>query len=145
MTIDLLLDTPALPLLLSLERAGFDLEVTDDGLLRISPRNRLDEEHVAAIRRHKDALKLLVRSCDDGVQARVAVFKGQLASTPAPSAPAFLFKPDVPYTTAICFSCGDRLPQVHYGRCWRCSIAWRLAAGVSLDSDRARDEAKTTA
>ena len=60
MTIGLLLDTPALPLLLSLERDGFDLEVTDDGRLRVSPRNRLDEEHVAAIQHHKDALKLLV-------------------------------------------------------------------------------------
>ena len=145
MTIDLLLDTPALPLLLSLERDGFDLEVTDDGRLRVSPRNRLDEEHVAAIQHHKDALKLLVQSCDDGVQARVAVFKEQLASTPAPSAPAFLFKAQIPYTTGLCFSCGDRLPQVHYGRCWRCSISWRLAVGVSLDSDWIRDEAKTTA
>ena len=26
-----------------------------------------------------------------------------------------------------CFSCGDALPQLIYARCWRCSLAWRLA------------------
>ncbi len=141
------LDGPALGLLLDLEHDGFSVELGDDGVLRIRPRDRLSPDRLAEILRHKDALRVLVRSVDAGVEARVEVFKAQLATTPAPAMPAFLFKPNVPYIRGICFACGERLPHLKFGRCWRCSVAWRLAACIRLDVElvRGRDEAKTIA
>jgi len=31
-----------------------------------------------------------------------------------------------------CFSCGDALERAGFGRCWRCSLAWRLACRVTM-------------
>ncbi len=141
------LDGPALGLLLDLEHDGFSVDLSDDGVLRIRPRDRLSPDRVAEILRHKDALRLLVRSVDAGVEARVEAFKTQLTTTSAPAIPAFLLQPNVPYVRGVCFSCGERLPHPKFGRCWRCSVAWRLAAGIRLDVElaRGRDEAKTIA
>ena len=34
-----------------------------------------------------------------------------------------------------CFSCGAALPEPRYGRCRRCSLAWRLAVGVPIPAE----------
>jgi len=33
----------------------------------------------------------------------------------------------------VCSSCGNALFLPRFGRCWCCSVAWRLAAGVPVD------------
>jgi hypothetical protein len=86
---------------------------------------------------YKDALKRLLQPCDDGVIARREAFAQQLARTPAPRVPTFLFRPNIVYAAGICFSCGDDLSSVVFGRCWRCALAWRLACGVRLSQDLA--------
>ena len=129
------LDSPAVAILSALEADGFTVQLEPDNGMVIAPRSRLTPERMAEITRHKDALKLLLRCCDAGVQARRDVFEFQLAQTLAPGVPAFLFRPHVPYTPGVCFSCGDGLPEHRFSRCWRCSLAWRLAAGVRIASD----------
>lgn len=126
------LSSPALDVLLTLERDGFRVELTPDDTLRIGPRDRLTPELVVALRHHKDSLKMLVRLCDDGVQDRRLVFVAQRAAAPPGTVPASLFRPGVPYAAGVCFSCGDRLPRPHFGRCWRCTLAWRLACRVPI-------------
>jgi hypothetical protein len=124
--------SPAIGIFSDLERDGFRLELMVDGALSIAPRSRLTPEQMRSIVENKDALQALLHTCDRGVQARRSVFASQLAHTPAPATPAFRFRTDVAYVRGICFSCGDRLSEVRFGRCWRCSLAWRLAAGVPV-------------
>ncbi len=121
-------DSPAVALLFALECDGFRVELGDDAAVVIAPRSRLTPERMAAIVACKDALKALLR----GVQNRRDVFRAQLAATPPPAAPPFLYRADVPYVAGKCFSCGDALPTLRFGRCWRCSLAWRLAARVPM-------------
>ncbi len=130
------LNGPAMAVLYDLEHAGLDLAVVD-GRLRVWPVERLTAEHARLIQQYRNALVTLVRICDEGVEARVAAFKQQCANTPADSIPSFLFRPDVPYVKGSCFSCGDPITELRYGRCWRCSLAWRLAAGVPLPAAQA--------
>jgi hypothetical protein len=66
------------------------------------------------------------------VLVRRHVFRQQLDSTRAPGIPPFLFCPAVPYQAGLCFSCGVGLQERCFGRCWRCSLAWRLACGVPV-------------
>ena len=128
------LDSPAVGILGDLERDGFRVELTPDGVLMIAPRSRLTLDRMQAVAACKDALKVLLRCCDDGVGARRDLFTQQLAQTPAPGVPAFLFLAGIGYGPGVCFSCGDGLPGLQFGRCWRCALAWRLAAGVSISS-----------
>lgn len=131
MTLDVF-QSPAVAIFCDLERDGFHVELTADGALSIAPRSRLTPARMQAIAASKDAIRQLVRSCDDGVQARRDVFEFQLAQTPAPCVPAFVFRSDVPYVPGVCFSCGDRQPALRFGRCWRCSLAWRLACRLPV-------------
>jgi hypothetical protein len=80
---------------------------------------------------------MLLRTCDAGVQDRREVFAKQLTLTPAPRVPMFIFRANVPYRQGTCFSCGDRLSEVRFGRCWRCSLAWRLACRLPMTADLA--------
>ncbi len=130
------LNSPAVAVLCDLEHAGLDLAVVD-GRLRVWPVERLTAEHERLIQQHRHALVTLVRICDDGVQERMAAFKQQLANTAADSIPSFLFRPDVPYVKGLCFSCGTELPEPRFGRCARCALAWRLAAGVDIPGELA--------
>ena len=140
------LNSPAVAVLYDLEHAGLDLAVVD-GRLRVWPVERLTAEHEQLIQQHRNALVTLVRICDEGVEERLAAFKQQCANTPADSIPSFLFRPDVPYVKGSCFSCGDPITELRYGRCWRCSLAWRLAAGVPLQATQAAvyDESRVVA
>ena len=128
------LASPAVEVLVGLETKGFELTVVG-GHLDVDPGARLSAEQVAKLTEYRDELVLLVLIFDDGTQQRVAVFEQQLANTPAPQIPAFLFQPDVPHVRGHCFSCGAKLAENRFGRCVRCSLAWRLAAGVDLSAE----------
>lgn len=130
-TSDDVLHSSAVAVLCNLEGTGLDLAVVN-GRLRVWPVDRLTPAHAQLIQQHRDALVTLVRICDAGVQERLASFHHQLAKAPEDSTPAFVFQPGVPYTKGICFSCGAPFPELRYGRCWRCSWAWRMAVGVSI-------------
>ncbi len=123
--------------LCDLEHAGLGLAVVDSRL-RVWPVERLTAEHARLIQQHRNALVTLVRTCDEGVEARVARFKHLIGDAPVDIVlPALVFQAGVPYVKARCFSCGDPIGTPRYGRCWRCSLAWRLAAGVSIPAERA--------
>jgi hypothetical protein len=79
----------------------------------------------------QDALKRLIAT-DAGVAERRARFHQQLAAASIGTVPVFLFRVGVSYQRGICFSCGDGLIAHQFGRCWRCALAWRLAAGVPV-------------
>ena len=138
-------DGPGLPLLLDLEAHGFDLAVRR-GELWIKLVERLSPEQRTHVRQHRDALVTLVRCCDDGVQERLVVFRQQRQEVPTGTMPAFVFQAG-PYAKGVCFSCGAALSVAQFGRCWRCSLAWRMAAGVSIPVERATvyDEARVVA
>ena len=140
-------DNSALPLLLDLGHQGFDLRVTG-GELFIKPANRVTSEIRAQLRQHKAGLTTLVEVCDDGVQERVARFKQLIRNKPADLLlPALVFQAGVPYVKALCFSCGDALETPRWGRCWRCSLAWRLAVQVPIAAEvvLAHDAARVVA
>ena len=129
-------DGPGLPLLIELEQCGFNLAV-QYGELWVRPVNRLTASQQSKIQHHRDELVTLVRICDDGVQGRLAAFKLQLREAPEGSTPDFVFRPGTAYAAGVCFSCGAALPEPRFGRCWRCSLAWRMAAGVSIPAEPA--------
>jgi len=124
----------AVGMLRQLEADGFHVELMADGALSIAPRSRLTAERMRAIAECKAALKTLLRCCDDRVQARRRVFAQQFAEAAAPM-PAFLYRADVPYARGRCFSCGDALPELRFGRCWRCALAWRLACRLPIPAE----------
>ncbi len=128
-------DSPALPLLLALEARAIHVELTADGRLIVEPASRLTADEQAAVRAHARGLALLIRFCDRGVQERREAFAEQLAYRRPPSVPAFLLRPHVPYVKGTCFSCGVVLRTLVFGRCWRCSLACRLACGLSIPVD----------
>ena len=130
------LRSPAVAVLCGLEHAGLDLAVVN-GRLRVWPVERLTAEHEQLIQQHRDELVTLVRICDEGVQERLAAFKQQLRETPEGTTPDFVFRRGTPYAKAVCFSCGAVLPEPRYGRCWRCSLAWRMSVGVPIPAERA--------
>jgi hypothetical protein len=129
------LDSIALPLLLALEARGIHVELTADSRLIVEPASRLTADEEAALRAHARELAWLLRLCDRGVQERREAFAAQLAHTPPPGVPAFLFRPEVPYVKGTCFSCGVVLRSLVFARCWRCSLAYRLACGLSIPAD----------
>jgi hypothetical protein len=124
-------DSPALPLLITLQDRGCHVELTPDTLI-VEPASLLTREEQAAVRVHAEALAMLLRCCDPGVHARRDVMRQQFDSASAGRVPALLYRPDLPYVAGRCFSCGDPLRQFRVGRCWRCSLAWRLAARVPI-------------
>jgi hypothetical protein len=128
-------DSPALPLLLALEARAIHVELTADGRLVVEPASRLTADEQAAVRTHARGLALLVRICDRDVQVRREAFAEQLAHTRPPGVPACLLHPQVPYVKGTCFSCGVGLHTLVFGRCWRCSLACRLACGLSIPLD----------
>jgi hypothetical protein len=58
------LQTAAVPLLIELEAAGFELAVDGDRL-RVKPVDRLTAEQRAALAANRDAAIALVRYCDE--------------------------------------------------------------------------------
>ena len=124
--------SPALPTFLQAEAAGARFKL-DGGQVFVTPRGLLSAAQRTVFREHQDAVRALVTiATDEAVQARRDVFARQLDATPAPGVPAFLFRPGIGYQAGVCFSCGYRLHEWRFGRCWRCSLAWRLAARVPI-------------
>jgi hypothetical protein len=70
--------------------------------------------------------------------------RAKLETVPAPRVPNLVFRDDLPYVAGQCFSCGDPLGEFVFGRCWRCRLAWRLAAEVwpHAEMGRAIDDAR---
>jgi len=129
-----ILDSPALPLLVELEHQGFSLRLTDRGVLRVEPGSRLTAGQRQQLIEYKASVVTILRCCDAGVVARRDAFERQLDGVAAPRVPALLFKTDVPYTMAVCFSCGDPNGRPSFGRCWRCALAARLALRLPISS-----------
>src|SRR3981081_1727783 len=75
-------DSPALGILCDLEADGFRVALTADDALSIAPRSRLTPERMQAIAAHKDAIKTLLRCCDEGVVARRDAFRAQFNAAP---------------------------------------------------------------
>ncbi|MBI2187323.1 MAG: hypothetical protein HYU37_09440 [Acidobacteria bacterium] len=132
-----MLDSAAVAILCDLERDGFRVQLEPDDAIVIVPRSKLTPERMTAIAEHKGAIKVLLRCLDPGVLERRDVMRAQIEATPAGYVPAFLFRSDVPYVAGRCFSCGDGLQQFRVGRCWRCALAWRLAARMPIPADLA--------
>ena len=122
---------PALAILAALLRDGFHVELTTDDVLVIAPKSKLTPARMQTIADYRDALKGLLAT-DAGVADRRERFRQQFVAAPAGTVPLFVFQAGVSYQPGICFSCGDRLAEHRFGRCWRCAIAWRLAAGVAV-------------
>ncbi len=135
-TIDVF-DSPALPLVLSLTDQGFRLSLTPEGRLHVAPGSKLTGDQRQQLRDYKDAVLRLVRCLDDGVVARRDAFRARIEAAERVVLPALVFAPDVPYAAGTCFSCGDPNGRPTHGRCWRCSLAWRLACRVPIPSDLA--------
>jgi hypothetical protein len=129
------INSPAVPLLLSLEEQGFTLTLTANGRLQVAPGSRLSAEQREQLVAQKDALLVLVRVSDPDVMLRRDVFRRRLDSAERTTLPALLYRADVPYAAGVCFSCGDKNGRSGYGRCWRCSLAWRLAARAPVPAD----------
>src|SRR5258706_13973831 len=84
------LHSPAVGVWVDLEAAGVELRLSVDGGLLVGPPGRVTPAHVEIVRAHKDALRLLVRLYDHGVEQRRAAFPVwyQLwAAPPGPVAP----------------------------------------------------------
>lgn len=127
------LASPAVEVLCRLEAEGLSFEVTPQGRFRVTPAQRLSSELAALVRQHRDDLVLLTHVCDRGVQARIDVFRRQIDAAPVGVVlPALLFRRGLAHERGRCFSCGDALERSRWGRCWRCALAWRLAARVPL-------------
>ena len=100
----------------------------DHDMLLIRPKSRLTAEQRHAILSYKETLKILLRCCDEGVQARRVVMKQRFDTAADPMVvPSLLFRCDVPDVAGVCFRA-----LIGYGRCWRCSLAWRLASRAPL-------------
>lgn len=139
-TIDTLLtDHPAaIELALTLEREGFTLQYRpEDDSLTVAPSTRLNDDIRRQIREHLPVLKTLYMAIDDEVVKRRAAFEFDLAHCHARGVliPGFLYRAHTPYVKGQCFSCGDQLPELAWRRCWRCSVAWRLACRVLVRPD----------
>jgi hypothetical protein len=133
-----LLDSPAVDLLLRLEREGFAIAVTD-GRLLLRPVDRLSESDRLGIRAHRAELIALIRLCGDDVQQRRGAFRRQLDEGVNPGCLAL--HSDVPYVAGCCFSCGLALAHPHHGKCDACALAWRLVMGLSIPSSLASEYA----
>jgi len=82
----------------------------DHDMLLIRPKSRLTAEQRHAILSYKETLKILLRCCDEGVQARRVVMKQRFDTAADPMVvPSLLFRCDVPDVAGVCFSCADRL------------------------------------
>lgn len=136
--------SPALPLLVRLEAEGFTFKLENERVL-VRPVIRLCPEDRALLAQYRDVVRVLLEiALDEGVQQRLAVFKAQVAQAPAGTLPVLVFTPGVSYQRGMCFSCGAALATVRFGRGWACSVAWRMAVGVSVSPSlaAAMDEAR---
>jgi hypothetical protein len=130
-----LVGCPALPVFSELFAAGVRFRLDGDSVL-VSPGDAVTPEHREVLQQHRDAVRVLVATAtDEGVMARWNAFKIAFDATPPPRTPVFVFREGVPYACGTCFSCADELPEPRFGRCWRCSLAWRLVCRLPVLSE----------
>jgi hypothetical protein len=127
--------SPAIGILCDLELDGFRVELLSDGAISNAPRSRLTPERMQAIAAYKDALRLLLRCYDAGVAERRDAFRFLIDAAKPGILPALVFKSNLAYVKGVCFSCGDGLAAARFGRCWRCSLASRLACRLPLSAE----------
>ena len=129
--------SPAVGVLLSLEREGFTVAIAGDRL-RVKPISKLTVEQRAAIEQHRTGLLTLLRMCDDGVQDRRRVFAERLAAA-GETVPPLVYRSGTCYVPGVCYSCRESLPHPRHGRCWRCGLAARLACRAPIAADVAAE------
>ena len=124
--------SPALPLLMQLSAAGVRFRVVG-GQVLLSPPLVLTPADRETLRTHQHDVRALIPLLSEAqLHDRVTEFRQQFDAAPAPTIPAFLFRQNVPYVRGTCFSCGDALPKLSFGRCCRCSLAWRLVCRLPI-------------
>jgi hypothetical protein len=126
-------NSPAVALLVELEAAGLQV-VERDGVVYVRPAGQLTDAQRELLREERAAILTLLRICDDGVTDRRVAFEKVLSEATGATLPALLFRAGVPYTRHTCYSCGDSISQ-SWGRCWRCSLAARLACRQGIHAD----------
>lgn len=136
-----IISSPALPLVAELEASGFEWRLVDDRV-QVRPVAALTADLRARLRERYPQVVELMRTIDGGVRARREQFSVEWQRRLADTSPRFLFRGDVPYVFAVCFSCGEPNGE-KWGRCWRCALAWRLAIGAHIPT--VIDEAKIVA
>jgi hypothetical protein len=104
------------------------------GEIYVRPANRLTDTQRLLLKQERLAMLTLLHICDVGVVDRRVVFDGLIAEHRDVVLPALVFKAGVPYARHICYSCADALPNA-WGRCWRCSLAARLACRQIIPTD----------
>jgi hypothetical protein len=128
-------DSPALGILCDLEADGFRVALTADDALSIAPRSRLTPERMQAIAAHKDAIKTLLRCCDEGVVVRRDAFRAQFDAAPVEVIPALLFRADVrvaasPAVTRLAGRRSAAAGGVRWPGAWRVGSRFRLTSGL---------------
>jgi len=127
------LQSPALELLLRLEREGIQVTAVNERVFA-RPLERLTSADRNALRELKTDVLVLLRIVDDGVQRRREAFAAQLLTDSQALIPNLAVRQGIIPTAGQCVSCGDALESPRYGKCWRCCLAWRLALGVPIAS-----------
>ena len=124
-------DSPAVALLCELEEAALDAgtvltaTLTPAGRVRLAPESIFTPDRIARVHEHRAALSLLVRICDDGVNARRLAFAAQIAAVGTrPVLPALRLVVPLPGVDGACVSCGDTTDAPSW--CARCQLAARL-------------------
>ena len=129
-------DSPAVGILCDLEADGFRVALTADDALSIAPRSRLTPERMQAIAAHKDAIKTLLRCCDEGVVARRDAFRAQFDAAPVEIIPAFSSGPTC-HTCRVAASPAERrlacrrsaaAGGVRWPGAWRVGCRFRLTS-----------------
>jgi hypothetical protein len=147
-TVSGVFESPLFQVFERLKAEGFEFRLVAGARVQVRPIGRLPADVRALFRQHPDEFRLFVSNATDaGVHKRRDEFHRQLEAATPPAVPAFLFKGGIPYVQGTCFSCGDALPEARFGRCWRCSLAWRLACRLPIPADlaAAMDTAKVSA
>jgi hypothetical protein len=93
----------AVAVLVRLEVEGFEVSAVGDRL-KVKPIARLTADHRADIERYRQDLLVLLRVCDDMVQARRVAFSQQLAAG-GDAVPALVYRPGTSYVPGVCYSC----------------------------------------
>jgi len=135
---DDVLTSPAPPLILQLQATGVHFKLARDRVF-VWPKGILTRSNAPCSGHSSRRFVAVVAvTTDEGVEAQRDFFTRLIDGASADVVlPALVFRADVPYVPGMCFSCGDRLPQPRFGRCWRCSVAWRLVCRFPIPADLA--------
>lgn len=124
-------------ILAQLETLGVRVQLTQDSQhpLHLAPSDRIPDELREEIVTHKADMAALVRA--DAVGWRIAAMRPQLPRYPRP-APLLLARPELPYASGRCLSCGDLVPA---SRCAPCREAVAIVLANWRDGSSGLPEA----